>query len=109
VYPGCHYEGFEALERDRFTAHCWCISSQSDRSGYRLQGCSIEGPPDGASEPVLPGCVQIPGNGAPIVTLQDGPTVGGYPVIALLQARDIARFAQCPPKSEIKFEWIRSS
>jgi biotin-dependent carboxylase-like uncharacterized protein len=108
VYPGYHYDGFGATEQSRFVTNSWHVSPQSDRSGYRLRGDPIKGPPGGTSEPVLPGCVQIPGNGAPIVTLQDGPTVGGYPVIALLQERDIGRFAQCQTEAQINFQWIDS-
>ena len=57
-------------------------------------GCRLEGPPPrarGAAEIVtdgmVPGCVQVPPDGQPIVMLADGPTTGGYPKIATVVTR----------------------
>jgi KipI family sensor histidine kinase inhibitor len=46
------------------------------------------------SEPVLTGSIQVPADGQPIVTLHDGPTLGGYPKIAWIDPRDLPRLVQ---------------
>jgi len=54
---------------------------------------------------MLPGAIQIPPNGEPIVMMADSPTTGGYPVIAVVIRADMPILAQCEPeKSQIQFE-----
>jgi allophanate hydrolase subunit 2 len=55
------------------------------------------------SEPVLPGSVQITGGGQSVVTMRDGPTVGGYPKIAWLDEESCRRLAQVPPGGLVQF------
>jgi allophanate hydrolase len=45
----------------------------------------------------MPGCVQVPASGQPLVLMADAPTSGGYTLIASLPARDRALLAQVPP------------
>jgi biotin-dependent carboxylase-like uncharacterized protein len=88
------------------TSEKWRVSSQSDRTGYRLSGAPLPSAPSIPSEPVLPGAIQVPPDGAPIVTMVDGPTVGGYPKIAQILAEDLVLLAQSPPGKEVCFRWI---
>ena len=106
LYPGAQYETFGAASRKALVCQEWVISPRSDRTGYRLDGNPIEVAESIASEPVLPGSFQVPGNGLPIVTMHDGPTVGGYPKIAVLKADDLDRMAQCAPSTKLTFSWI---
>lgn len=106
LYPGPQFEAFSAEVEKSFIECEWIVSAQSDRTGYRLKGTKLKVPPMIASEPVLPGSFQIPGNGQPIVTMHDGPTVGGYAKLAILKANDLDRFAQCAPGTKITFSWI---
>jgi antagonist of KipI len=46
------------------------------------------------SEPVMPGTIQLPPDGQPIVTMPDGPTVGGYPKVGWVDPRDMTRLVQ---------------
>ena len=55
------------------------------------------------SEPVLPGSIQVPADGQPIVTLHDGPTLGGYPKIAWIDPRDLPRLVQCRSGQAVRF------
>lgn len=72
--------------------------------GYRLEGEAVPGAtPEITSEPVLPGSIQIPPDGQPIVTLHDGPTVGGYPKLGLLDHADLDWFVQCQAGQVIRF------
>ena len=66
--------------------------------GYRLQGnrldrCSKQ---DLFSHAVMPGVVQVPPNGQPIVLLADAQTTGGYPRIACVIQADLWKLAQTP-------------
>ena len=58
----------------------------SDRIGIRLDGPALARCRDGElpSEPTLPGALQVPPDGQPIVLGPDAPVTGGYPVIAML-------------------------
>jgi allophanate hydrolase subunit 2 len=55
------------------------------------------------SEPVCVGTIQVPENGQPIITMRDGPTVGGYPKLAVIDPADVDRAAQCRPGTKIRF------
>jgi biotin-dependent carboxylase-like uncharacterized protein len=104
VWRGPQWEDFDASAREIFFATSWSVSARSDRMGIRLEGAAIAGPEaDMISEPVLAGSVQITGGGQPVVTMRDGPTVGGYPKIALLDEESCRRLAQVPPGGTIEF------
>lgn len=108
IFPGPQFDQFRAKSRALLTDSAWTVSTQSDRTGYRLDGPAMTAAPMISSEPVLPGSFQIPGNGLPIVTMHDGPTVGGYAKLAVLKAADLDRFAQCAPGTKITFSWLPS-
>jgi len=105
LLPGPQFADFSNQARDGFVAQEWVVSPASDRTGYRLLGGAIAVPDSIRSEPVLPGSFQVPGNGQPIITMVDGPTVGGYPKIAVLQDADRDRLAQCAPGTHLCFRW----
>ncbi|MEM1158775.1 MAG: biotin-dependent carboxyltransferase family protein [Verrucomicrobiota bacterium] len=105
ILPGPQYSSFPSRAQEALTHQKWQISSQSDRAGYRLQGHPLDLADEITSEPVLPGSFQVPGNGQPIITMPDGPTVGGYPKIAYMEHRTLWRLAQCQPGSQVEFRW----
>lgn len=98
VWPGPQWDWFDPAERRCFLDAEWEVSSRSDRVGYRLEGARLN-PPEAEmrSEPILVGSVQVPRNGQPIVTMRDGPTVGGYPKIGIIDPADLSWLAQCRP------------
>ena len=90
--------------------HAWTIAPASDRQGLRLAGTAlaVRDAREYMSEPIIPGTVQLPSGGEPIVLLADAQTHGGYPRIghairadrgrlAQLRAGDKVRFAPCTP------------
>ncbi len=104
VWPAPQHTTFSAADRARFFATEWSVSSQCDRAGYRLDGPALKPePPEIVSEPVLPGSIQVPANGRPIVTMPDGPTLGGYPKLGLVDPEDLARVAQTRSGQRIRF------
>lgn len=85
------------------------VTNQSDRMGYRLEGPKVirkEGMPKSIiSEPSLPGGVQIPEGGDPIILFREQ-TVGGYAKIATVITDDISRVAQTLPGQTIRFKRV---
>lgn len=107
VWPGPQWDMFTHADRSVFFQQAWTVSPQSDRVGYRLEGMRLA--PTKAqifSEPVLVGSIQVPPIGQPIVTMRDGPTVGGYPKIGLVDPADLSWLAQCRPGTSIRFKLV---
>lgn len=89
-------------------ARVWTVGSASNRIGLRLSGEALARVPerDGAelpSEPMLPGAVQVPPSGQPVVFLADAPTTGGYPVVGVVPEPTLGALAQARPGSRIRF------
>ena len=81
------------------------VSRASNRAGYRLEGATIAHrvATDRPSEPTCIGAIQLPSDGAPIVLMRDGPTVGGYPKIAVVREDALGLLAQRAPDSIVRF------
>lgn len=99
---------FNERARELLTRETYTISPASDRMGIRLvgPGLAAEAPATLPSEGACPGAVQVPDSGQPIVLLADGPTVGGYPKVAVVASFDLPRLAQQPLGSGIRFRWV---
>jgi biotin-dependent carboxylase-like uncharacterized protein len=107
VWPGPQWSRFSPADQTRFFQQEWTLTSQCDRTGYRLSGEPLTSfISQIISEPVLPGAIQIPENGSPIVTMPDGPTVGGYPKLGLIDPDDLPWLAQCRPGQTIRFQSV---
>jgi biotin-dependent carboxylase-like uncharacterized protein len=108
VIQGPQSDHFTNTGLGHFFSKPYRISRNSDRMAYRLSGTPIELSGDGniISEPVIPGCVQVPANGEPMILMADCGTVGGYPKIAVVISVDLGRVAQFAPETEIFFEQV---
>ncbi len=75
--------------------------------GIRLEGPAIERRPDAEesiiSESLVPGAIQVPGDGKPMVILNELVT-GGYTKIATIISTDLPKVAQLKPGDRIRFE-----
>ena len=99
--PGVHPDALEAL-----IARRWTVSPVGDRTGVRLEGGPLPTSEAAAalvSSGLLPGAIQVPASGEPIVLLADAPTVGGYPVPAVVARADLAIVAQRRPTDRVEF------
>ena len=90
----------------------WTVSSRSNRVGMRLEGRAIRRRPPYAdrelpSEGMVPGAVQVPPGGEPVVFLADHPVTGGYPVVAVLTPRALALAPQLRPGQPVRLKWSR--
>ncbi len=79
-----------------------------DRLGYRLEGPSLahRAQTELLSDGLLPGAIQVPSGGQPIVIMPDGPTTGGYPKIAAIIGPDLRRLAQARRTDMIRFRSV---
>lgn len=103
VIFGGDAEAFGAAQREALLQHSWQLSPQSDRMGARLLGEPIVAPRRQWSLGVMPGCVQVPPDGQPIILQADCQTMGGYPILGWLYPRDLWRLAQCPANQPVQF------
>jgi biotin-dependent carboxylase-like uncharacterized protein len=82
----------------------YTVAPASNRIGLRL-----DGPPlrrrhtaELPSEPIVTGAVEVPPDGHPLIFLNDHPTTGGYPVIAVVAPDDLASCAQARPGTAVR-------
>lgn len=107
VVPGPQADYFAAATLASFFAAPLRVTAESDRMGMRLDGVTLAHLPekgaDIASDATVPGSIQVPGNGKPIVLLNDGQTAGGYPKIATVISADLPRLAVLPVGAALRF------
>lgn len=107
VILGPQEDGFTAEALDTLLSAEFEVTREMDRMGIRLSGPRLEHAPEkGAeilSEGMVPGCIQVPGNGQPIVVLADGQTVGGYPKPGVVITADLPRLAALKPGDRVRF------
>jgi biotin-dependent carboxylase-like uncharacterized protein len=88
----------------------WQASSAQDRMGLRLSGTALThasaAAADIISDGIVPGAMQVPANGQPIVLLADCQTMGGYPKIATVISADLPRMAHLPAGRVCRFEAV---
>ena len=52
------------------------------------------------------GAIEVSRDGAPIVLLPDGPTVGGYPVPLVVTRADLPRLGQLRPGDGVRLRYV---
>jgi biotin-dependent carboxylase-like uncharacterized protein len=108
---GLHADLFDPELRRRFIEASFRVTTSLDRMGVRLDD------PAGlfrdqkrltlVSDAIVPGDIQILGDGTPIVLMRDHQPTGGYPRIATIVSADLDRFAQMRPGTELRFRPVR--
>lgn len=103
--PGPEYEEFPESTRRSMWNTAWTVTPESNRIGYRLEGPELRpyAPLSLLSHGIVPGVVQVPPSGKPIVMMSDAQTSGGYPKIATVIEADLWRLAQSPLGSRVRF------
>lgn len=80
------------------------IDQASSRQGYRLIGPALTPHTLSLSSfGVVPGAIQIPPDGQPILLMADAQPTGGYPVIAVVIGADLPLAAQLLPGDQLSF------
>ena len=106
ILPGPHDDHFSTDSWDRFLGASYKVTGHADRTGIRLVGTSINtkaGLRESIlSEGVVPGAIQVPGDGQPIIILNETIT-GGYRKIATVVSADLPLLGQLKPGDRVRF------
>lgn len=107
---GVHSEYFDNKVRTGFVNAGFKVSTKLNRMGIRLDDeagvfaqtkiLSL------VSDAVVPGDIQILGDGTPIILMRDHQPTGGYPRIGTVISADMDRLAQMRPGTIVAFEPI---
>jgi len=102
--PGPEFEQFTLAAREVLWGERWRITSQSNRMGSRLAGTELKRKRAGdmLSSGVIPGTIQVPPSGQPIILMGDAQTTGGYPRIGVVIRADLWKLAQAPLNGKLR-------
>lgn len=105
---GMHAEHFGAVTRTNFVENAFTISTKLNRMGVRLDDSSKTFADSKilslVSDAIVPGDIQILGDGTPIILMRDHQPTGGYPRIGTVISADLDRVAQLRPGTNVHFE-----
>ncbi|WP_412508797.1 biotin-dependent carboxyltransferase family protein [Roseovarius sp. SYSU LYC5161] len=103
--PAAEWEDYDAQTQACFTESDWTVTTESNRVGYRLGGPVLEAGErrELLSHGILPGTIQLPHGGAPVVQMREANTCGGYPKLGVVIEADLHRLAQVPLGRAIRF------
>ena len=101
---GPREDWFDPGDVSALRTRAYTVTAASNRVGARLEGEQLRWVRETQlrSEGIVPGAVQVPPSGRPIVLLADHPTTGGYPVIGVVPAADLDRVAQLRPGARLR-------
>ncbi|HXD83946.1 MAG TPA: biotin-dependent carboxyltransferase family protein [Rudaea sp.] len=105
MIEGAHFAQLtDAAQRRLFDA-AFRIGGDSSRMGLRLREARLQlrDSLELVSAGVVPGTMQLPPSGDPIVLMVEAPTCGGYPRIGHVIAVDQPRLAQRRPGDSVRF------
>ena len=109
VVPGPQDHHFTTLGFQTFRSSFYQVTAKSDRMGIRLEGLKIERRPDVEesiiSESLIPGSIQVPSDGKPMIILNELVT-GGYTKIATIISTDLPKAAQLKPGDRVRFKTL---
>lgn len=105
AFPGPEYEQFSATAQTAFWSGNWQLSTQCNRMGFRLNGIPLFRHETGEfySSGTIPGVVQVPADGQPILLGKDAQSTGGYPRIACVLEEDLWQLANLGSGATVRF------
>jgi 5-oxoprolinase (ATP-hydrolysing) subunit C len=108
IIPGPDIQYFSTRAQDALFQNPWRLTPQSNRMGLRLEGASVPVPPEHLrlSCGVLPGQIQVPASGQPVILANDAQSTGGYPVIASVINADLWKLAYLAPGDQFVFSEV---
>ena len=108
VILGPHQEMFTEAAIRALLSEPYSVTNNADRLGMRLSGPPLAhvGATEIVSDGNATGCLQVPGDGQPMVLMPDRHTTGGYPKIATVITADLHRLGQALPGSVLRFEAV---
>ncbi|GAA6201777.1 urea amidolyase [Aquicoccus sp. SU-CL01552] len=110
VVEGMQTPLFAPQVRARFEATGFTRGARANRMGVALDcpgaGFAAEGQLAILSEVIVPGDIQMTGDGRPFVLLPECQTTGGYPRIGTVIPCDLPRVAQAPAGAPLRFRFV---
>jgi len=110
VVPSLQTSHFAADEIARFQSTAFHRDNRGNRMGVRMvpegDGFHTEAGLNILSEVIVPGDIQITGDGTPFVLLSECQTTGGYPRIGSVLPCDLPRVAQAGPGTTLRFKFV---
>jgi antagonist of KipI len=109
--PEAHYFSEDSLKAmfQKHLQNLYTVSYNSNRTGIRLTGEPLvfrEGVEKSIiSEGIMPGTIQIPGDGQPIIMLYER-TIGGYTRVAIVTRADQDLLAHLKPSDDVILEMV---
>ncbi|UWQ39372.1 urea amidolyase (plasmid) [Leisingera aquaemixtae] len=101
---------FPQAELARFEQTAFRRGARGNRMGVPMESDGEGFRPDGArtvvSEVIVPGDIQVTGDGTPYVLLAESQTTGGYPRIGTVLPCDLPLLAQAAAGAELRFRFI---
>ena len=107
LFRGSHWAQLDDDSQVRLYDADFSVGTDSNRTASRLDGqiLRLRAPLEMISEAALPGTVQLPPSGQPIVLMAEAPVTGGYPRIGQIAAVDLPRLAQRRPGDAVCFRY----
>lgn len=108
VLLGPQEDYFSKEEVQKFFSESYTVSPMWDRMGIRLEGKPLihNKSANIISDGNNIGSLQVPGDGKPIILMNDGGTTGGYPKIGTIIYSDLDKVAQLKMGDNIKFKKV---
>ncbi|SDZ13408.1 biotin-dependent carboxylase uncharacterized domain-containing protein [Jannaschia faecimaris] len=101
---------FPEAELERFLATAFIRDVRGNRQGVKLSmqgaGFATEGQLNLLSDFILPGDVQMTGDGVPYILGPECQTTGGYPRIGTVISADLPRAMQAVPGARLTFRFV---
>ncbi len=109
--PAAEYDAFTDEAIETFAGTEWKIHPDSNRIGYRLTGpqLALKHRLELRSHGILPGTIQVPPSGQPVVQLSDANTCGGYPKIGVVATADLWRLGQARLGDRVRFRRVTAA
>ena len=111
LVPGPQADHFTTAALEALVGGDYRVTTEADRMGIRLEGARLEhtAAAEIVSDATVPGSIQVPGAGQPIVLLADAQTAGGYPKIATVITADLGRLAALRPGQTLRFATVTAA
>ena len=108
LLPAAEWPEFSDEARRLLMTTDWQVTAEADRQGCRLTGPELirVRPRELMSHGIVPGTVQVPPSGRPIVQLAEANTCGGYPKIGTVIEADLWRLGQAMPGDVVRFTLV---
>lgn len=105
LIPGTHIERIATQSYNNLFNNTFTVHTDSNRTGLRLAGPKLAWthPIEMVSEGCIPGLLQLPPSGQPIIFGPECPVSGGYPRLGQIAAVDLPGVAQLRPGDRLRF------